>query len=439
MPNSGSLDRDELARRLDGVVDRRRIAGAVRQEDAVGLQREHLGAGVVAGTTVTRQPTSRSRRRMFALDAEVVGDDVVALGRRSAALARRGGPPAGLVPLVAARGRSPRGTRSRPSSDGCLRARARPAPRRRSSTARVMSAALRAAVADAARERARVDARDARDAVLGAAARRAMPGRASSTPRGDSSRTTKPGAPRARRLEVLGVDADVADLGRGHGDDLPAVRRIGQHLLVAGDRGVEDDLAGAVGRRRRSRSRGRRCRLPARAARAAAVGRGRRLTSRWFSSSGRCVRRRPSARRDRAASDPRNGVLRDLRAQRRRRRSVQVALRVDDRDVGGRARRPACPPGRPKHARRARRSARATSAAGVSAPGADQLQAPAAARSRGRSCRRPPARTRRPSRPASAARDRWRCTSMVPSASASRSAADVGGGAQRRVALGRVS
>ena len=45
-------------------------------------------------------------------------------------------------------------------------------------------------------------------------------------------------------------------------DDLPAVRRVGQHLLVAGDRRVEHDLADRLARARRSPRRGRRCRPP---------------------------------------------------------------------------------------------------------------------------------------------------------------------------------
>ena len=45
------------------------------------------------------------------------------------------------------------------------------------------------------------------------------------------------------RLDVLGVDADVADVRIGERDDLPGVRGIGEDLLVAGHRGVEHDLA----------------------------------------------------------------------------------------------------------------------------------------------------------------------------------------------------
>ena len=48
---------------------------------------------------------------------------------------------------------------------------------------------------------------------------------------------------RARRLDVLAVDAVVPDVRVGHRDDLARVGGIGQDLLVAGQRRVEDDLA----------------------------------------------------------------------------------------------------------------------------------------------------------------------------------------------------
>ncbi len=51
-------------------------------------------------------------------------------------------------------------------------------------------------------------------------------------------------------LDILGVGADIADMGKGERDDLPGIGRIGQRLLVAGHAGVEADLAH---RRRRVR------------------------------------------------------------------------------------------------------------------------------------------------------------------------------------------
>ena len=47
----------------------------------------------------------------------------------------------------------------------------------------------------------------------------------------------------AARLGILGVGADVADVRIGERDDLAGVGGIGEDLLVAGHRGVEDHLA----------------------------------------------------------------------------------------------------------------------------------------------------------------------------------------------------
>ena len=45
------------------------------------------------------------------------------------------------------------------------------------------------------------------------------------------------------RLLVLGIGADIADMGEGEGDDLPGKGRIGQGFLIAGHAGAEADLA----------------------------------------------------------------------------------------------------------------------------------------------------------------------------------------------------
>ena len=47
----------------------------------------------------------------------------------------------------------------------------------------------------------------------------------------------------ARGLDVLIIGADIADMRKGEGDDLPGIRRIGQDLLIAGHGGVEADFA----------------------------------------------------------------------------------------------------------------------------------------------------------------------------------------------------
>ena len=96
-----------------------------------------------------------------------------------------------------------------------------------------------------ARQRARVDARDAGDArrlqVL-AKRLRAAPAR------GQVGQLTHDEAAHldAIALVVGVVDAVVALDRVGHGQDLTAVRGVGEGLLVAGHRGVEDHLAGGA-------------------------------------------------------------------------------------------------------------------------------------------------------------------------------------------------
>ena len=53
---------------------------------------------------------------------------------------------------------------------------------------------------------------------------------------------------RGCRFEVFRVGPHVADVGKGEGDDLPRVGRVGYDLLVTGDRGVKADLAGGLAR-----------------------------------------------------------------------------------------------------------------------------------------------------------------------------------------------
>src|SRR2546421_4557471 len=46
-----------------------------------------------------------------------------------------------------------------------------------------------------------------------------------------------------RRFAILVVHPGIADVRIGEGDDLPAIRRIGEDLLIAGHGGVEHHLA----------------------------------------------------------------------------------------------------------------------------------------------------------------------------------------------------
>ena len=53
-----------------------------------------------------------------------------------------------------------------------------------------------------------------------------------------------PGSRRLERLVVVVVDPVVADVRRGHHHHLAGIGRIGEHLLIAGHGGVEDELPG---------------------------------------------------------------------------------------------------------------------------------------------------------------------------------------------------
>jgi hypothetical protein len=53
----------------------------------------------------------------------------------------------------------------------------------------------------------------------------------------------QPGCEDLRRLEVVRVRADVADVRIREGDDLSVIRRVGEDFLVPGDRGVENHFA----------------------------------------------------------------------------------------------------------------------------------------------------------------------------------------------------
>ena len=175
------------------------------------------------------------------LDAEVVGDDVKA--RRSArpiafAQIPRAGSP--LVRRLAAhhfREIEPRHRRR------C------PCPRDGSLGVRVIrgaagqdAAVLRALFAKEPRELPRIDVGDTHDLVL-----REVRVEAACRPevRLDSRQIANDEACResTSRFDVLGIDADIADVRIREGDDLARVARVGEDLLIPRHRRVEHDLA----------------------------------------------------------------------------------------------------------------------------------------------------------------------------------------------------
>ena len=47
-------------------------------------------------------------------------------------------------------------------------------------------------------------------------------------------------------LDVFVVGADIADMRKSEGDELPGIRRIGENLLITGHRGIEADFADRI-------------------------------------------------------------------------------------------------------------------------------------------------------------------------------------------------
>ena len=301
----------------------------------------------------------------------------------------------------------------------------------------------RAALAQVAGERAGVDAADADDALRRRARRRACAALRQFDATRERVAHDVAGDPDPARLRVLVVHAGVADVRRGHDDDLAVVRRVGERLLVAGHAGGEDGLAEGLADARRRPRRGR-CGRP----RGPAAPVRRRCT--------RVMQRPPRSCADwtvaverRSARPRRNVATTGPAACARRTGCCGCATRsaagstTQLRRAGSTSARLAGSPtaiGRPWPASRPMRAGRDATSGRRRRPSRAARSRPSPrrrrrARSRGRACRRRPQPTRSPCpRPACGA---WSVatTSIVPSASASRSAATSLGGAQRRVDL----
>ena len=233
---------EDLARRRDSVVARLRITGPVRQEYAVGIHGQDLGGGRRRRHHRDAAAEACERAQDVALDAEVVGDHVQTLRRvRQARLAAV--PGEGLVPLVAALGRNDlRQVHALQAREHFRRADRR---RRIGRLAGHDAAGLGALVAQDPRQAAGVEVGDRHDL----AAHQEVAQRLGRPPAALEQRQVadhEAGSVDLRGLEILGVGAGIADVRVGQRDDLPAVGRIREDLLVAGHRRIEYHLAGCV-------------------------------------------------------------------------------------------------------------------------------------------------------------------------------------------------
>jgi hypothetical protein len=205
---------------LSTVRDRGRVAGTVRQEDAVGLASQDLGGRGGGGHDLDGGELAELGEDR-ALDAEVVGDDPT---RSRADRVGRGARDHGdEVDAVGA------------GLGGCR-------GRHRSLVGRAERARHGPGVADVAGEPARVDAGDAREPVRAQEGVEVAVAAPVAPPPGEVADDDAP-AVRGDGLVVGRHRAVVADVGVGERDDLSGVGRVGDDLLVAAEGRVEHDLA----------------------------------------------------------------------------------------------------------------------------------------------------------------------------------------------------
>lgn len=229
---------DKGANDLLGGEDRLGVAGAVTEKDTIGIHRQRRfrreggrdDGDIAAGIDQTTEDV--------VLDAEVVGDDLVlelaAIDLRIAA-AQLPGPFAPLVRFFAG---DPGGeietSHVRLGAHFAQQAGGIEIDRRD-------DAVLGTVIAQMPGQGAGVDAVNGDDAVLlevGIETHRCPPvGIAILILLDDEA-----GEEEAAALDILGIDAGVADLGVGHGDHLPLVGRVGENLLIAGHGGIKDDF-----------------------------------------------------------------------------------------------------------------------------------------------------------------------------------------------------
>ena len=236
---------DEFMRGGNGVVARLRVTRAVREEHAIGLELLDLGCRGLGGHHRDLATALGEHAQNVFLDAEVKGHHVVA---RILELSVAGAEfPFGLSPFRVGRradhlGQIQSGHSGRGSGLGerlvLVGLRQRLA-RGQGQDAAVLSAAG----SQKARELAGVDVGDAHRAfALKVGRQRQVAAKVG----GDQRQIAND---QARGMDLIGfdvflVDAVIADVGIRQGDDLPAITRIGEDFLVAGQRRVEHDFAG---------------------------------------------------------------------------------------------------------------------------------------------------------------------------------------------------
>jgi hypothetical protein len=236
----GNARAHDLADRLDRVLARLRIPGAIGEEHAVGLERHRF----------LRAGGGREHRHLAAalgevpqdvvLHAVVVGDDAQArFARRLVAGVQR---PEAAVPVVGlVDAHDPGEVLARHRGRGLRRGERLVDPAGRVGS-RDDAAVLRALRAQVAREPPRVDVADGDQGVAREVGGEVLLPAPARSHQGQVADDEARGVDLAR-LDVFRVGPGVADVRVGERDDLAGVGGIGEDLLVTRHRGVEDHLS----------------------------------------------------------------------------------------------------------------------------------------------------------------------------------------------------
>src|SRR5712692_741523 len=227
---------DEPLHRLDEIRHRFGVPRAVGEKEPVGLPLAHGRGRRMGRHDVDLAAEGGQLPKDIPLDPGVVGDD---------SEARRGRPriasrdvPAAFGPAM---GRVHRHFTDEVAADEAGQRTGLLGQSRGVDFDRGNHAFLSAVIAQMPRERARVYALDAHDALLAHVVFDGHPAAPVGGIRAGllHDEAIDPGPP---RLDIFRVDPVVADERIRHADDLPAIGRIGHDLLIARHRRVEDDL-----------------------------------------------------------------------------------------------------------------------------------------------------------------------------------------------------
>ena len=227
---------DDAADGADGVVAGLRITWPVREEHALGRERERVLSRGLSGQHGDATAGIDQQPQDVVLNAVVEGDHMkrllsgrrgwrIELGSLGPFVAHGGGRDLGEVHPLQAR----KGARA---SDRRSRVHLRPGDD---------AACLRALLAQDPRQAARVDARDGDHALSGEERRQ----RLLHAPVAGTRRQVahhQPCGLRTERFHVEQIDADIADMRIGERDDLSQIGRIGEDLLIARQGGIEDNF-----------------------------------------------------------------------------------------------------------------------------------------------------------------------------------------------------